>query len=59
MSYEMTDGDMPPVAPESTQRPQVQDRAIVTVTTSGTFSGKVYLLQKCEESSKGGRMVRV
>lgn len=43
MSYEMTDGDMPPVAPETTQRPQVQDGAIVTVTTS--FSGKVYLLQ--------------
>lgn len=43
MSYEMTDGDMPPVAPETTQRPQVQDWAIVTVTTS--FSGKVYLLQ--------------
>lgn len=43
MSYEMTDGDMPPVAPETTQRPQVQDGAIVTVTTS--FSGNVYLLQ--------------
>lgn len=45
MSYEMTDGDMPPVAPETTQRPQVQDEAIVTATTSGTFNGKVYLLQ--------------
>lgn len=41
----MTDGDMPPVAPETTQRPQVQDEVTVTVTTSGTFSRKVYLLQ--------------
>lgn len=45
MSYEVTDGDRPPVAPETTQRPQVQDEAIVRATTSGTSSGKGQLLQ--------------
>lgn len=48
----MTDG-MPPRAPETTQRPQVQDGATVRVTTPGTFRGKAHLLQNGIKMASG------